>query len=83
MNRQEAISYISINNNGYLSELIEAIGSSNVKALSLTGFISRGKEISNRDSWKATKLSKRLHNSLNPKVSFLDKVRYYINSKII
>ena len=82
MTKVQAINYIVSTQNGYLDELKDKIGNENLKALLLTGFIKRGKEASNKDSWKATSFAKRLSDSTNKKVSFFDRVRYTINKKM-
>ena len=82
MTKVQAINYIVSTQNGYLNELKDKIGSENLKALLLTGFIKRGKELSNKDSWKATSFAKRLSSSTDRKVSLFDRVRYAINKKI-
>lgn len=82
MTKVQAINYIVSTQNGYLDKLQEKIGSENLKALLLTGFIKRGKEASNKDSWKVTSFAKRLSKSTDRKVSLFDRVRYAINKKI-
>lgn len=82
MTKSESINYIVSSQNGYLDDLQNIIGNDNLTALLLTGFLKRGKEISNKDSWKATNLAQQFSSSINTKVSFVDKVRYFINDRI-
>jgi len=82
MTKKEAMEYVLRLQKGYVSDIVAAIGEENFKALSLLGFIKRGKEISNKDSWKATKSLEQFLKPYSEKISFFDKVRYYINSKI-
>ena len=82
MTKMEAINYIVSSQNGYLDDLQHKIGSDNLTSLLLTGFLKRGKEISNKNSWKSTKLAQQFSFSENNKTSFFDKVRYFINDKI-
>ncbi len=78
----ETINYVVKNKNGYLNDLKYKIGENNLKALLQTGFIIRGKEISNKDSWKVTEFAVDFVNNINKKISIFDKFRYFINSKI-
>lgn len=82
MTKVQSINYIVSTQHGYLDDLKKIIGNENLKALLLTGFIKRGKELSNKNSWKATSFAHKLSNSTNRKISFFDKIRYAINSKI-
>lgn len=82
MTKVQSINYIVSTQNGYLDDLKKIIGNENLKALLLTGFIKRGKELSNKNSWKATSFAQKLSNSTKRKTSFFDKIRYAINSKI-
>ncbi len=82
MTKKEAMEYVLHLQKGYVSDIVSVIGEENFKALCLLGFIKRGKEINNKDSCKATKLLKQFLKPYNEKISFFDKVRYYINSKI-
>jgi len=82
MTKKEAMEYILYQQKGYVKDIVQAIGEENFKALCLLGFIKRGKEVNNKDSWKATKFLKQFLEPYNEKISFFDKVRYYINSKI-
>jgi hypothetical protein len=91
----ESINYIVQNKNGYLNDLKHKIGENNLKALIQTGFIIKGKEISNKDSWKVTKFALDFVNNINlltecnkqsiackKEISIFDRFRYFINSKM-
>ena len=78
----ETINHVVKNKNGYLNDLKHKIGENNLKALLQTGFIIRGKEISNKDSWKVTEFAVDFVNNINKKISIFDRFRYFINSKI-
>lgn len=82
MTKIETIKYIVEEEKGYLDELKLFIGEGNLKTLLQTGFIMRGKEYSNKDSWKATKFANDFVRVANKKISIFDKFRYFINSKI-
>ena len=73
----ETINYVVKNKNGYLNDLKHKICENNLK-----GFIIKGKEISNKDSWKVTEFAVDFVNNINKKISIFDKFRYFINSKI-
>ncbi len=78
----ETINYVVKNKNGYLNDLKHKIGENNLKVLVQTGFIIKGKEISNKDSWKVTEFAVDFVNNINKKISIFDRFRYFINSKI-
>ena len=78
----ETINHVVKNKNGYLNDLKLKIGENNLKALLQTGFIMRGKEISNKDSWKVTEFAVDFVNNINKKISIFDRFKYFINSKI-
>ena len=82
MTKIESINYIVSSKNGYLDELQGKIGNDNLTSLLLTGFLKRGKEVSNRDSWSSTILAQQFISTKNKEISFFDKVRYFINDKI-
>ena len=82
MKKIESINYIVQNKNGYLNDLKHKIGENNLKALIQTGFIIKGKEISNKDSWKVTKFALDFVNNINKEISIFDRFRYFINSKM-
>ena len=42
----------------------------------------KGKEISNKDSWKVTEFAVDFVNNINKKISIFDRFRYFINNKI-
>ena len=82
MKKIESINYIVQNKNGYLNDLKHKIGENNLKALVQTGFIIKGKEISNKDSWKVTKFALDFVNNINKEISIFDRFRYFLNSKM-
>ena len=82
MKKIESINYIVQNKNGYLNDLKHKIGENNLKALIQTGFIIKGKEISNKDSWKVTKFALDFVNNINKEISIFDRFRYFLNSKM-
>lgn len=82
MKKIESINYIVQNKNGYLNDLKHKIGENNLKALIQTGFIIKGKEISNKDSWKVTKFALDFVNNINKEISIFDRFRYFINIKM-
>ena len=82
MKKIESINYIIKNKNGYLNDLKHKIGENNLKALVQTGFIIKGKEISNKDSWKVTKFALDFVNNINKEISIFDRFRYFLNSKM-
>ena len=82
MTKKEAMEYVLNKQKGYINDIVSVIGDENFRALSLLGFIKRGKEINNKDSWKVTKSLEDFLRPYNEKNSFFDKVRYYINSKL-
>jgi hypothetical protein len=82
MTRKEAIEYLIKQKKGYINDIINVIGKENFNALSLLGFIKRGKEVNNKDSWQITKSAEEFLKPYNKKISFFDKIRYYLNSKL-
>lgn len=82
MKKIESINYIIKNKNGYLNDLKHKIGENNLKVLVQTGFIIKGKEISNKDNWKVTKFALDFVNNINKEISIFDRFRYFINSKM-
>jgi hypothetical protein len=82
MTKREAMQYVYRSQNGYVEDIKQKIGQENFKALTLLGFVKRGKESSNRDSWKSTNSLEQFLKPYNTEVSFFDKIRFYLNNKI-
>lgn len=83
LSKKEAMEYVINEKRGYVDELVKKIGEENFKTLALIGFIKQGKEKSNKDSWQATKSLEEFLKPYRKKLSIFDKIRYFINSKLV
>ncbi len=82
MTKKESMEYIYKLKKGYVEDIISEIGEENFKSLTLLGFIKRGKEISNKDSWQTTNLLEKFISPYKKELSLFDKMRFFINKKI-
>lgn len=84
ISKKEAITYICQEKNGTMKDLIKNLGSTNVKALEVTGFIKRGQEKkSKEDTWATTSISRQIFYKEESKKTFMDKVHNYINYSLM
>lgn len=81
LSRKEAIQYVFSHKKGTLDELTNAIGSGNVKALSITGLIKRGQENSTKNSWAVTSEINSIFKSLetDKKENIFTKIQAILN----